>query len=342
MPWAALSRRQYAGFRSADWTSHGGGVASVRFDAPDDFARVKPPLFPVPAAVVTGSKSAPPSPLPATGTRWTGRVPGRDATWAQVQAALTSATADVTATLDELDGSPYRALFTQGATLVPSVLMRVERLPAPAYGGMPAGRTAVRPARTGLEKPPWKLLETLEGVIEDEFLYPMHVGATITPFRSRPPGHVVIPWSKGRLLSAADPAIDEFPGLADWWRGAEKTWNAKRSSKMTLHEQIDFQGKLRAQFPTPKHRVLYSASGQHLAACRLDDPAAVIEHKLYWGPPTASRKLGTSQRSSIAGHLPKPSSRCRVAGNTIPATSTLMSSWCRFPTTTHQTRSMRC
>jgi hypothetical protein len=49
-----------------------------------------------------------------------------------------------------------------------------------------------------------------------------------------------------------------------------------------LRERIDYQGELRKQFPPAEHRVVYSASGQHLAACRVDDPAAVIEHKLYW------------------------------------------------------------
>jgi hypothetical protein len=30
------------------------------------------------------------------------------------------------------------------------------------------------------------------------------------------------------------------------------------------------------------HRVLYAASGQYLAAARLDDTRAVVEHALYW------------------------------------------------------------
>jgi hypothetical protein len=29
---------------------------------------------------------------------------------------------------------------------------------------------------------------------------------------------------------------------------------------------------------------VYTKSGQHLAACRIDDPTAVIDHKLYWAP----------------------------------------------------------
>lgn len=282
MPFAVLSRRQYAGFRSGDWTSQSAGTAAVAFEAPEDLARVKPPLFPVPSAVVAGRKTKDARPLSASGTQWSGRVPSHHATWTEVEPALTAVQADVTAALDGLDGSPYRVNFTQGATLVPSVLMRVEVLPAPSFG-MPAGRTAVRSARSALEKAPWKDLGSLEGVVESTFVHPMLTGASILPFGVREAERVVVPWKDGRLLSGADEAIDAHPGLAEWWRRAEQSWNKHRSSRMTLLQQIDYQGKLRRQFPIPEHRVVYSASGQHLAACRVSDLDAVVEHKLYWG-----------------------------------------------------------
>ena len=97
---------------------------------------------------------------------------------------------------------------------------------------------------------------------------------------------MVVPDAGGDLLAGADDAIDAYPGLAEWWRKAEQVWIANRtaSSKMRLNDRIDFQRLLRRQFPIPEHRVVYSASGQHLAACRIDDQTAVIEHKLYWGP----------------------------------------------------------
>ena len=60
--------------------------------------------------------------------------------------------------------------------------------------------------------------------------------------------------------------------------------NKSASSRLSLRGQVYFQGKLRRQFPAAQQRVVYAASGQHLAACRIDDPAAVIEHALYWAP----------------------------------------------------------
>ena len=284
MPHGVLSRRQFAGFRSGDWTSQGGGVGQVQFEAPEEFARVKPALFPMPACVITARRASPPVALPTTGTSWTGRVSSPHVDWAQAMTTLTATTADVTAMVDDVAGSAYRSTFTQGATLVPSVLMRVEVLPAPTFG-MAAGRVEVCSARSTLEKKPWKHLDTIRDItVEEQFVLAMHVGATIVPFRSRKPEHVIVPWAEGRLLTGNDDAIDGYPGLAEWWRKAESLWNKYRTSKMSLLQQIDFRQKLRIQFPISEHRVVYTASGQHLAACRLEDTDTVIEHKLYWAP----------------------------------------------------------
>jgi hypothetical protein len=112
----------------------------------------------------------------------------------------------------------------------------------------------------------------------------MHTGATIVAFRAREPERVLVPWADEKLLDATMEELDSYPGFAEWWREAERVWNRhrSRSSKLTLRDRLDFQRGLRLQFPIPKHRVVYAASGQHLAACRLEDASAVIEHKLYW------------------------------------------------------------
>ena len=53
---------------------------------------------------------------------------------------------------------------------------------------------------------------------------------------------------------------------------------------MTLQQRTDYQRLLSRQFPLATQRVVYTKSGQHLAACRIEDPEAVIDHKLYWAP----------------------------------------------------------
>jgi len=53
---------------------------------------------------------------------------------------------------------------------------------------------------------------------------------------------------------------------------------------MTLLERVDFRKGLTLQLPVAPHRVLYAASGQYLAAARIDDSHAAIDTSLYWAP----------------------------------------------------------
>ncbi len=279
MPYAALSRRQFAGFRSGSWP---GAETAAAFEAPEDFARVKPPLFPVPSCVVAGVKAVSPSALPAGTRSWTGRVPSEHLDWAAAAEHLSDHVDDIASALDVAE-SPYRARFAQGATFVPRVLVIVEERPSGPLG-VAQGRVAIRSARSSNEKEPWKHQPSLEGVVEGGFLRPLHSGSTIVAFRARTPERAVVPWTGTTLLDGTCDELDEYPGLAEWWRQAEALWMAKRtkSSRLSLRQRVDFHGGLHKQFPISEHRVVYSASGQHLAACRLTDTEAVIEHKLYW------------------------------------------------------------
>lgn len=151
--------------------------------------------------------------------------------------------------------------------------------------GLGAGRRAVRSARSSLEKAPWKGLPALQGVVEAEFIRPVLLGESLLPYRILPARKAVLPLDGSALLTGADPRLDYHPGLAEWWRQAEAVWEAHRSStRLTLTEQLDFRRKLTAQFPAPPLRLAYGASGMHVAAAIVDDSAAIIEHKLYWGP----------------------------------------------------------
>jgi hypothetical protein len=53
MPYAVLSRRQFAGFRTGNWTTGETGTFAQFLQA-EEFARVKPPLFLVPSCVISG------------------------------------------------------------------------------------------------------------------------------------------------------------------------------------------------------------------------------------------------------------------------------------------------
>lgn len=284
MPHAVLSRRQFAGFRTGDWSVRGGSLVLADLQTPEDFARIKPPPFPVASCVISGNKADRANAVPPRANVWSGRVSGRQIAWSVAAKQLTTAKG-IIETASDMSGSPYRDQFRQGAVLVPRVLLMVEPS-GPTRLGVAADRTAVKSLRSASEKAPWKALDGRDDVVESEFIREVHLGSTMVAFRARTPLRSVIPEIDGELLDGNDDRLDEFRGLADWWRWAESEWEAhkSKSSRLSLRDQIDFQSKLRKQFPLHTHRVVYTKSGQHLAACRIEKSQAVIDHMLYWAP----------------------------------------------------------
>ncbi|GAB3840025.1 hypothetical protein GCM10029963_07960 [Micromonospora andamanensis] len=119
--------------------------------------------------------------------------------------------------------------------------------------------------------------------MESEFIRPVLLGETLLPYRILPAKKAVLPLDGSTLMTGPGSRLDYYFGLAEWWRKAEATWEAHRSSaRLTLGEQLDFRRKLTAQLPAPPLRLAYSASGMHVAAAIVDDPAAIIEHALYY------------------------------------------------------------
>lgn len=281
MPYAVLTRRQFTGFRTGRWT--GGPAAAdtaVSFQTPWDLHQVKPSFFPVPAAVVLGTRTDTVTAMPASTETWVGRVPGRNPSLADVGDRLQRLESGVPETTSTTV-SPYAPRFGQGATLVPRFLVLVEQGPAGPLGSG-AGRVTVRSRRSPNEKTPWKQLPDLTGSIERQFLRPVFVGDTVLPFRVRPAAQGVIPWDGTDLRSTTTDRLDQYPGLAAWWRTAEKVWDRHRTSERKLIDRWDYQRGLASQLPSSQHRIVYSASGMYLAAAYVDDPRAVVEHKLYW------------------------------------------------------------
>jgi hypothetical protein len=89
---------------------------------------------------------------------------------------------------------------------------------------------------------------------------------------------------------------------------AEAIWNEHRASEISLIQQFDYYGKLSAQFPVPRLRVVYAASGTNPAACILLNSTAVIEHKLYWCAPA-----NPSEAAYLMAILNSETARSRTA-----------------------------
>lgn len=217
--------------------------------------------------------------------QWSGTLRGDAGRgWGGVAAALTTTESSVMAVdADAGVRSRYSERFAQGATISPRVLHVVDRVPAPGGLGLPSGVVHVRSNRSTIEKLPWRSLPDREATVEDRFVFDLHRGDTLVPFRVLEPENVVIPWDGKRMLDGGSAEIDRYPLLASWWREGERLWReVGHSDSMTLLERLDYHRSLQSQFPPAPSRVVYTAHGTALAAGRVIDSTAVINNKLYW------------------------------------------------------------
>jgi SAM-dependent methyltransferase len=282
MPNATLDRDQYVGFRAGHYPDAAEPVG-VAFDQPWDLRRLRPHFFPRAAAVVHARRVAPDNAIamPQDAEHWSGRVPAEYRSRRDLEPHIAREQGPLRLT-DRASGvsSPYSDRFAQGATVVPRRLFLVEEQPSGPLG-LPAGSRAVRSGSSAYEKAPWKDLDPLEGVVEEEFVRPLYLGETVLPFRLREPKQAVLPTGGDQVLG--EDRITYYSGLADWWARASDLWMANRSSdRLTLMERLDFRRGLRDQLPVPPLRVLYSKAGMHLAAATVEDSLGLIDHKLYW------------------------------------------------------------
>jgi methylase of polypeptide subunit release factors len=134
MPLAAMTRGQFESFRSGNFFSR-----KVQFTDAwvlDDDVQ---PLFPVPSCVLFGRAGRGlGKPLPDTVRRYSGMLPIRDASEAVADESLKVVKRAPRPTeASYVEGSPYRDVFRQGATLVPRMLCLVERVKVGRIGANP-------------------------------------------------------------------------------------------------------------------------------------------------------------------------------------------------------------
>jgi hypothetical protein len=291
MPHGTLTRKPHDGFRSGNWYSESHGLG-VRFDTAWDLSKA-PTGFPMVSCVVRGrTDDASPCRIPTNVQQWVAKFRNPSAKWAQVQGrfVLSDVVLHVASETDTRPTSPYKQRFRQGAVLAPRALLFVNRSAAPPLG-TGAGRVAVESRRTTLEKPPWKTVKSLTGVVERSFIRSVHLGETVLPYRVLAPLEVVLPIARDAILTSE--GIEEHSALDKWWTQAEERWDAHKSKADpgALLDRIDFHKQLSAQLGGGSLRVVYAASGNTMAAAIVDDEAAIIEHKLYWAP-ASSREEG--------------------------------------------------
>lgn len=288
MPYAVLSRQQFRGFRKGAWPRPDGFPVCAEFGPAWDLHAVKPAFFEVPCCVITGRRvdEYGVRAIPKTVELWAGRMQRADVSWEIARPQLRITGGEVVPASTSSPVSPLASRFVQGATLVPRMICFVEKLPAGPLG-LPMDEVRVRSRKTASEKEPWRSLPPLEGVLESQFVLPVHLGETILPYQALNPLQGVIPWDGKHLMDASHDRIRRYPGLDRWWRDAEALWQRHRKSEsLTLVGRWDYHRGLSGQFVIggwcPPIRIVYAKAGMYLAAAIVTDTLAVIDHKLYW------------------------------------------------------------
>ena len=291
-PLAVLSRKAYEGFRSGRWGTYLRG----EFTETWDLDKMRPRgFFPVPSAVVFGtrhtfhdptkSSEEPACGFPATKKVLSGLRVRND--WSATYEALTVTEAkNIEISSADAKNSDYNATATQGATITPRMaFMVVEQDQKTSRLGRSQGTTTVESYRTSLEKEPWKSQPSWSATLPNRYIFDVHLGSTLVPFGLLEPWRAVLPIERQQLMDEQQ-INNADSSMRDWWRDISQRWedNKTKQSKLSLLESLDYQRKLSKQLNAVKHRVLYSASGNTVAAARIADPRAVIEHKLYWMP----------------------------------------------------------
>lgn len=281
MPLAAISRPHFDAWRKGAYTSLE-EATNVAFGEPWDISAVKPLVFPMPASVVFGERAGNAKRMGDQGLTWSGSLPaGGNIVWPVAEKHLGTAPKVIARPTGALT-SPYGLKFRQGAAIVPRALVTVEEVPAGPLG-VPQGKVRVRTVKSVQDKKPWNGLPTREGIVEKEFVRPLHLGTTLLPFRCLPPSKTLIPVVNGKVTELGDPGLEAAPAMAQWWAETDRIWRLHSTGSMSLAASVDYQGKLRAQFPMPAHRVVYNRSGTRLVAAYVPETDAVIDTKLYWG-----------------------------------------------------------
>ena len=286
MPYASMSRRAYSLFRNGEVARFGYVEWLLRFTAAWTFGPEVQPLFPVPSCVLFAEvhSDATFASLPNLVTVFEGELPRRNADISEADANLVESEVPWPKAAAELDESPYRSTFRQGAILVPRRLMLVELVSTTDILPSSPEFTLVRGRTGNQDKRPWKTVEPPRGTVEEAFLYPALLGESIAPFRMLSAQMAVIPWDPERhdLMDSSMAAERGYPRLSQWLERTEALWRENGRGRRSLLDQYDYFRQLSRQFPVAPIRVAYSASGTIPAACIVRDSTAIIEHKLYW------------------------------------------------------------
>ncbi|MCY3881742.1 MAG: N-6 DNA methylase [Chloroflexi bacterium] len=292
MPYSALGGGQHAKWRTGRW---GAWRMDFGVKRPWDLERLRPnDFFPIPACVAFARRAEGDVAVALSSEveRWEGQPGYPDMTRTVVSPGA-----------DAGEGSPYRELAGQGASLVPRCLTFVEPIENPALIRAP-GTIMVNPRRGKQDKPPWRDLDLTDitgRTIEDVHVFSALLGENVAPYVTLDPLLAVLPVRRddGDTLPVGDgefsvAGVDLRPLarlMRERWRTVSRLWDDHKQAvnQLTLLGQLDYRRKLsrqltwRAAADDGACRIVYTKSGRPTAA-RLRDRDAIVDHTLYWMP----------------------------------------------------------
>ena len=240
-----------------------------------DFEKVSP-LFNVPTCVLIQQAERHTQAIP---TRvYSGKLPSHELSLAHARKDLKDHP-DFTHFVDSDIRSPYYYEHCfQGATLVPRTLCFVK---PSGYASSPSIMTD--PEADKDAKVPYKGL-VVRGVVHDPYIYATLLSKHLFPFGMEKLHMVALPIvveaGALRLLTDEMDFLERGHGEAwKFFRTACQHWDTlkKSSTKMSYFEQLNYRNKITNQNPQAPYKVIYNASGTHLAACVVETAQLALQ-----------------------------------------------------------------
>ncbi|MBU4486246.1 MAG: N-6 DNA methylase [Candidatus Delongbacteria bacterium] len=246
------------------------------------------PLFRIPSCVLFSDKADFMRALPETGAEgisFSGNIPVHNCTYSIAEEKLTevqnnyyyikqgkSSAFSIRNTIANMDENPYKALFRQGATIVPRAFYFIEltqETPDDWENRIINIKTS-EDIQTDA-KAPWKGID-YSGKIESRFLFRTALSKSILPFALYKPALVALPLTivktheKKIQLHTADELLTKgYLQASRWFKNAENIWAVHRTEnnkKVSLEDYLNWQTKLTTQNINAPYLVLYNSSAK--------------------------------------------------------------------------------
>ena len=170
-----------------------------------------------------------------------------------------------------LDGKG-KPLARNGATIVPYCLVHV--------GEQRRAGRGVRVTTKRSDKAPWSKLGTLGGIVPERWVRDCVSTDDLMPYILPTTTSCILPLDAGRW----DPDRGKNGLWRDAWDSYAGNHGSGKYTPRTLEDQLDFSGKLFAQFGRTGHSVVYNTAGDNLYAARLRDNGHIALSQLFVVP----------------------------------------------------------